>query len=55
MKKEKWQIIIDVSEMIEMYYSELGMEKHIKEELMLALDGCHFVMGTLKVKKLEEE
>lgn len=55
MKKEKWQITIDVTEMIETHYSELGMEKYIKEELISALDGCHLVMGKLVVKKLEEK
>ena len=55
MKKEKWQVTIDVTEMIEMHYTELGMESHIKEELVSALDGCHLVMGKLVVKKLEDK
>lgn len=55
MKKEKWQITIDVTEILGMHYSELGMEKYIKEELVSALDGCHLIMGKLVVKKLEDK
>ena len=46
MKNDKWRVTIDVTEMIETHYTELGMG-HIKEELTIALDGCHFVMDAI--------
>jgi len=55
MKDNKWQITIEVSEMFEMHYTELGMEKHIRNEIIDALDGCHLEVKTLKVKKLEDK